>query len=441
MANIYFISLGCDKNRIDAELMCERLISAGHNICTELEKCEAAVVNTCGFIESAQKEAIDNIFDMARSKERGEIRALIVTGCLAQRYGRQLREQLPEVDAALGLAYNTEIADAVERALAGERFERFGRPEELIINGQRALSTPQHYAYIKLAEGCSNHCTYCAIPSIRGRFRSRPMEEIISEARGLAERGVRELIAVAQDTTSYGSDLYGKPELAALLKRLCDEKLFWRIRLLYAYPERINGELIELLAAERGIAAYFDIPLQHASAEVLKRMGRSGSGEDYLRLIERLRYALPEISLRSSFIVGFPGETEAQFEELLAFIKSAKLERAGCFAFSAEEGTAAARLKGQLPEEIKLERTGRFNALRDELLHSAQREKVGGVFEAVCDGYDEEHGMFSLRGDSDAPEIDSCIYAPLECDMMPGEIYRMKIIAAEGAELIGEPVY
>ena len=440
MAGIYFISLGCDKNRIDAEIMAEALISAGHTITDDLADADAALINTCGFIDSAKEEAIENIFDMVRAKERGEIKAVIVTGCLAERYRGELRAQIPEIGAVLGLARNADIASCVERALEGESFEEYGDKESLILNAPRALSTPQHFAYIKLAEGCSNRCTYCAIPSIRGRFRSRASGEIISEARGLAARGVRELICVAQDTTSYGLDLEGGETLASLLQKLAKIEALWRIRVLYAYPERITDELIETIAREQRIAKYLDIPLQHASAEVLRRMGRAGSGEDYLKLIERLRDACPDITLRSSFIVGFPGETEEQFCELLEFLKKARLERAGCFIYSAEEGTPAARMGEQIPEEIKRERFERFGAVQNEVLLRSLDEKLNKSFEVICDGYDAERQMFACRGDADAPDVDSAIYIPLERDLVPGEVYTVRAQSADGADLLADLV-
>ena len=438
MAGIYFISLGCDKNRIDAEIMAEALISAGHTITDDLAAADAAVINTCGFIDSAKEEAIENIFDMVRAKERGEIKAVVVTGCLAERYRGELQAQISEIDAVLGLARNADIAACVERALEGERFEEYGDKESLVLNAPRALSTPQHYAYIKLAEGCSNRCTYCAIPSIRGRFRSRASGEIIAEARELAARGVRELVCVAQDTTSYGSDLEGGETLASLLSELAKIEGLWRIRVLYAYPERITDELIETIASEEKIAKYLDIPLQHASAEVLRRMGRVGCGADYLSLIEKLRSKCPDITLRSSFIVGFPGETEEQFSELLDLLRAARIERAGCFIYSAEEGTPAARMREQIPEEIKRERFERFCDMQNEILLRSLDDKVGKSVEVICDGYDGEREMFACRGDADAPDVDSAVYIPLERDLVPGEIYTVKALAADGADLLAD---
>lgn len=441
MANIYFISLGCDKNRVDAEIMAERLINAGHTITDDIASADCAIVNTCGFIESAKQEAIDNIFDMVRAKENGDIKAIIVTGCLAERYREQLRQEIPECDAVLGLAANCNIVAAVERALGGECFNMFcGGPEDLIIEGKRALSTPQHYAYLKIAEGCSNHCTYCAIPGIRGRYRSRAMENIVKEAKELAARGVRELILIAQDTTSYGSDLANGENLVSLLRELIKIDALWKIRILYAYPERLTDELIDLIANEPKIAKYLDLPMQHANRSVLHRMGRGASGDENLALIEKLRCAVPNITLRSTFIVGFPGETEQEFDELMEFISKAQLDRAGCFAYSAEEGTPAARMKDQLDDETKQHRAQLFTESQTAIMLRRLDMAVGTTVEAICDGYDDSTGMFACRSDSDAPEVDSCIYVPAEQDLMPGEIYKLVITAADGDTLLADVV-
>lgn len=438
MAKIFFISLGCDKNRIDSEIMLKRLSDGGHEIVAELDGADCAVVNTCGFIESAKREAIDAIFDMVRAKQAGDIKAVVVTGCLAQRYKSELCELIPEADAVLGLSANKDIVFAVERALKGERTAEFGKPEELVIEGARLISTPPHYSYIKIAEGCSNHCTYCAIPSIRGAYRSRPMANILAEARSLIRDGVRELIVIAQDTTSYGKDLSGGESLASLLRELCKIEGYFRIRVLYAYPERITDELIEVLGTEEKVAKYLDIPLQHASAPVLKRMGRYGSAETLIALIEKLRGGVKGITLRSTFIVGFPGETEEQFSELIGFIKKARLDRAGCFEFSAEEGTPAEKLGPMIDEETKAKRAEIFRFTQTEIMAAKNAERIGTTIQAVCDGFDEEKGMFACRGDADAPEIDTAVYLPLESDLMVGEVYEIKITGADEFDLLGE---
>lgn len=438
MANIFFISLGCDKNRIDAEIMADKLISAGHRIAATPEEADCAVINTCGFIESAKKEAIDNIFDMIREKEQGTVKAVVVTGCLAQRYKEELCDLIPEIDAVVGLGKNADIVEVVEQAIGGAHIAQFGMPEELIIEGERALSTPPHYAYIKIAEGCSNHCTYCAIPKIRGRFRSRKQDDILAEAKQLAARGVRELIVIAQDTTSYGKDLDDGTSLSTLLKELCKIEDLWKIRVLYAYPDRITDELIQTMAENPKIARYLDLPLQHANKQVLKRMARFGDKETLLALIGKLRAAMPDITLRSSFIVGFPGETEEQFIELCDFLKEAKLDRAGCFPFSCEEGTAAEKLTPQLDEETKLRRAEQFTLVQTDVLAQKRQEQIGREIEVICDGFDFDRELFACRGEADAPEIDTNVWLEPECDLMPGEIYRVRVTDADEFDLYAE---
>ncbi len=440
MAGIYFISLGCDKNRVDAEIMSAKLAAAGHRIVDDIADADCAVVNTCGFIADAQREAIDCILDMAELKKAGALRAVVVTGCLAQRNREEVARLLPEVDAVAGLSADADIVGIVNGALAGERFCGGFEPEGLCLSGERLLSTPQHYAYLKIAEGCSNRCTYCTIPSIRGRYRSRPAREVVDEARRLVDGGVRELILIAQDTTSYGIDLGGGESLAGLLRRLCGIDGLWRVRILYAYPERITDELIEVIAQNEKIANYLDIPMQHACDAVLRRMGRRGGGAELRALIERLRGRIQGVTLRSTFIVGFPGETDEQFEELCAFLKEARLERAGCFEFSPEDGTPAARLPGQVDDEIKHERSEQFKLLQSEIMDARQRELVGSVCEVICDGFDEEAGMFACRGDADAPDVDGCVWLPLGCDLIPGEVYRVRIVSADGADVTAELV-
>ncbi|MEG2677065.1 MAG: 30S ribosomal protein S12 methylthiotransferase RimO [Oscillospiraceae bacterium] len=438
MANIFFISLGCDKNRIDAEIMARLLIDGGHRIVEDISEADCAVVNTCGFIESAKKEAIDNIFDMLRAKEQGIVKAVVVTGCLAQRYRDELCELIPEADAVIGIAKNSDICEVVEGAVAGKRTAAFGDPDKLAINGKRALSTPQHYAYIKIAEGCSNHCTYCAIPKIRGRFRSRRPEDIVSEAAELVGNGVRELIIIAQDTTGYGKDLDGGINLSMLLKKLCEIDGIWKMRILYAYPDRIDDELINTLASEPKIAKYLDIPFQHANAEVLKRMARFGSKEMLLDIINKLRAAMPDITIRSTFIVGFPGETEEQFIELCEFLKQAQLDRAGCFEFSCEEGTAAEKMTPQLDDETKHRRAEQFELVQTGILAQKRLTQLGRELEVICDAFDEERELFACRSEYDAPDIDTNVFVPLEADLMPGELYRVKIVKADMFDLYAE---
>ena len=440
MPDIYFISLGCDKNRIDAEIMARRLIEAGHSIVAQPSEADCAIVNTCGFIDSAKQEAIESIFDMVREKEQGSVKAVVVTGCLAQRYAEELQKEIPEVDAVIGLKYNDDICGVVARAMGGEKIGAFGNPEELTITGARQLSTPQHYAYLKIAEGCSNKCTFCAIPGIRGAYRSRAMQEITDEANALSDEGVREIILIAQDTTSYGKDLNGGESLAVLLDRLCGIEGIWRIRLLYAYPDKISGELIETMACQPKIAKYIDIPMQHCSTDILRRMGRFGDRAALVDIIAKLRAAMPDITVRSTFIVGFPGETEEQFTELIDFLKDVRLDRVGCFAYSPEEDTPAARLPQQHSDGTKNRRAEQFMTVQTRILSEKLQTAAGNIIEVICDGYDEEKGCFACRGDGDAPDIDTCVLLPLECDLMPGEVYSVRITGTDGADCYGELV-
>ena len=435
---IYFISLGCDKNRVDAEMLCHRLVSAGFSITSEFEEADAAIINTCGFIESAKAEAIENIFDMVREKDAGNIRAIVVTGCLSERNGEEMMELIPEVDAVVGIGQNADIAAIMRRALDGEGHAFSRCPLNLPLEGERLLSTPQHYAFIKIAEGCDNHCTYCAIPAIRGRYRSREEAAILAEAKQLVSYGVRELIVIAQDTTTYGKDLAGGENLTRLLQKLTAIEGLWKVRVLYAYPEHITEELIAEFANNDKLCKYLDLPLQHADSAVLKRMGRFGSGEENLALLRRLRAEIPGMTLRSTFIAGFPGESERQFQNLLQFLDDAQLDRAGCFAYSAEEGTPAGRLPEQLPEEEKLQRAERFYEAQIAISERRQAARVGSEFEAICDGFDEERMMYLCRGEMDAPETDCYALVPLAADLMPGEVYLLRAVEADGLDLICE---
>lgn len=435
---IYFISLGCDKNRIDAEMMCHRLEEAGYGITTDIGEAEAALINTCGFISSAKEEALENIFDMVNEKNAGSIKALIVTGCLSERNGEEMMELIPEVDAVVGIGQNADIVSIVEGALTGKKHGFRRDPLSLPLEGERLISTPQHYAFIKIADGCDNKCTYCAIPGIRGSYRSRPAENIIREAEKLVSYGVRELIVVAQDTTSYGKDLEDGCDLAQLLHMLSEIEGLWKIRVLYAYPEKITERLIDEIASNTKIAKYLDIPLQHADEKVLRRMARFGSGEKNLELIRHLRERIPGITLRSTFIAGFPGETQEQFSRLLDFIKEAGLDRAGCFAYSEEEGTPASRMPVQVSERIREKRASTFYAVQEKITVQRQKARIGSEFEAICDGYSEERNAFLLRGESDTPEDDCYALVPLDKDLMPGEVYLLRAVDIDGTDLICE---
>ncbi|MEA5050254.1 MAG: 30S ribosomal protein S12 methylthiotransferase RimO [Oscillospiraceae bacterium] len=438
MANIYFISLGCDKNRIDAEIMLKKLSDAGHDIVADAAEADCAVVNTCGFIESAKQEAIDAVFDMVREKQKGRLRALVVTGCLAERYRAQVADEIPEIDAVVGLAGNADICAVVEAALAGKKEQRFGEKTALPLGGARLLSTPPHYAYIKIAEGCSNHCTYCAIPSIRGPFRSRAQADILDEAASLARDGVRELIVIAQDTTSYGRDLGGGESLAGLLAALSRIDGLWKIRVLYAYPDRIDDALIGAMASLPKVARYLDLPLQHADGGVLRRMGRFGDRAALLALLQKLRARIPGITLRSTFIVGFPGETDAQFEELLGFLRDAQFDRAGCFEYSPEEGTPAERLAPRIGDDVKAARAARFREVQSAIMAAKNRDKIGARAQVICDGFDEQKGMFACRSEGEAPDIDPIVWLPLSCDLMVGDVYDVRITGADDVDVYAE---
>ena len=437
---IYFISLGCDKNRVDAEKLCFLLENAGYGITSDLEEADVAIINTCGFIESAKTEALDNIFDMVNAKIEGIIKAVIVTGCLSERHGKEMMEIIPEVDAVVGIGQNSEIVDIVGKALHGTDNEYRRSPLDLPLEGDRLISTPQHYAFLKIAEGCDNHCTFCAIPGIRGKYRSRKPEAILEEAHKLVSYGVREIILVAQDTTSYGKDLDEKVSLASLLRDMSAIEGLWKIRILYAYPEHITDELLSEMASNSRICKYLDIPLQHADDLVLRRMGRFGSGKENLELIKKIKKTVPGITLRSTFIVGFPGETDEQFDSLISFLRDAQIDRAGCFTYSAEEGTAAEKLKDQLPEELKKERAEIFYDIQQEITQRLQENKVGSVTDVICDFFDEDRASFICRSESDAPEDDLMVMVPLKYDLIPGEIYKVRITGTDGLDLAAEPI-
>lgn len=339
---IGMISLGCPKNQVDAEIMLAKLVEAGFEITSEPYGADAVIINTCGFIDDAKQEAIDNILEMAELKKDGDIKAIVVTGCLAERYKQEVMDEMPEIDAIIGIGANDDIAEVCRKAIEGEKYCDFPSKYSLPMCGERVLTTPEYWAYLKIAEGCSNCCTYCAIPSIRGKFRSRKMEDILSEAQSLAESGVKELIVIAQDTTKYGLDLYGELKLPELLKKLSEiDKIEW-IRLLYCYPDALTDELIDEIGRNEKVCKYIDLPLQHADENVLARMNRTGGKNELLELIAKLRSRIPEVVIRTTFITGFPGETEEEFTVLSEFVDEAEFDRLGCFAYSAEEGTKAA---------------------------------------------------------------------------------------------------
>ena len=437
------VSLGCPKNQVDAEMLLFTLKERGFKIVNDPADADAVIVNTCGFIESAKQESINEIIELGKLKQEGKIKAIIVTGCLAQRYQNEITAQLFEVDAAIGIGANEKIADVVEKVLAdnSEKIEDFPDKHLLPLDGKRIQSTPPYTAYIKIAEGCDNRCTYCAIPMIRGRFRSRQPESIIAEAKELAENGVKELIVVAQDTTRYGEDLYGEPHLAKLLKELCKiDGLKW-IRILYCYPDRLTDELIDTIAEEEKIVKYIDLPLQHCNGEVLKRMNRRGNRESLSELIGKIKAKIPNIVLRSTFITGFPGETEEQFEELAEFAAEAKFLRLGCFAYSAEENTPAAEFDGQVDDETKQRRADIIMEHQQSVMADYCEAMVDSEIEVLVEGYDRLAECYYGRTYADAPEVDGCIFFTTGGKKVQnGTFVRVKITDYMGCDPVGEMI-
>ena len=399
------VSLGCPKNQVDAEILLAMIQDAGYELTNEAGLADVVIVNTCGFIESAKQESIENILEFCQLKQEGQIKCVVVTGCLAERYRDEVAKEIPEADVILGLGSNKEIVSAIKRALSGERFTCYGEKNKLPMEGRRVLTTLPYYAYLKIAEGCDNCCSYCAIPMIRGRFRSRKMEDIIDEAKDLAARGVKELVVVAQDTTRYGEDLYEKQLLPKLLEELCKIDGFVWIRTLYCYPERITDELLDVIAREDKLAKYLDIPLQHCSKDVLKAMNRTGNRESLTALMQKIRQRIPGITLRTTLIAGFPGETEENFEELMEFVKEIRFERLGCFAYSAEEGTRAAAMKDQIPEEIKQQRADHIMEQQMFINEQNNQAEIGKTKRAVVEGYDKYGSVYFGRTEGDAPDI------------------------------------
>lgn len=438
---VSMVSLGCCKNQVDGEIMLKKLSDAGYEVIADAGLSDVVIVNTCGFIQSAKEEAIENILEFCTLKGEGRIKRVIITGCLSERYRDEVAKEIPEADAVIGIGKNENICEIVSRVLSGEKVVSFGDKESLPLEGDRILTNPPHYAYVKIAEGCSNNCTYCAIPSIRGPFRSRTIEDIEKEVKRFADDGITEINIVAQDTTRYGEDIYGEPCLDKLLRRLTKiESVKW-LRILYAYPERITDSLIEVIAEEEKIVKYIDIPIQHASDEVLKRMNRKGSREEYLELIKKLRERIPGVALRTSLIAGFPGETEEQFEELCEFVKEVRFDRLGCFAYSKEEGTPAASLKGQLSEKVKEKRADIVMTEQQTIMEVNASADVGKVLTVLAEGFDRYAGVYIGRSYKDAPDIDPKVFFTSEVkDIETGNFYDVRITDTMGFDLIGERI-
>lgn len=437
---IGMISLGCPKNQVDAEIMLSKLQNDGFEIVSDPMDADLIIVNTCGFIENAKKDSIENILDTVSYREDNPELKVLVTGCLAERYQSEIFEEIPEVDSVIGIGANDDIAEICHRILDGEKVEMYPPKENLSFDGDRVLTTPPYSAYLKIAEGCSNHCTYCAIPSIRGEFRSRPSESILAEAKRLAEKGVKELVVVAQDTTRYGEDIYGRNALAPLLKALCQiDGVEW-IRLLYLYPERIDDALISTIAENDKIVKYMDIPLQHCNERVLRRMNRHGNREELTALLNKIRDRIPGVTLRTTFIAGFPGETEEEFEELCEFVDEMKFERMGCFAYSEEEGTPAARLDGMLDPEERERRAEIINERQAQILDNINESLIGKTLDTIVEGYDPYTDAYYGRTSMDAPEIDTLIYFTCGYELEDGDIVQVEVMNVVDAELTGEVV-
>lgn len=438
-----FVSLGCPKNQLDTEVMLHEVAAAGYEITPEETEADVVIINTCGFIESAKKEAIENILDIAWLKKNHTLKAIVVTGCLAERYREGILEEFPEVDAVLGVGSIHNIVEAIESVTVKKKkgskrkYSSFEDKETVVLGGDRILTTPDYMAYLKIAEGCDNRCAYCAIPSIRGKFRSRPMEDLVEEARQLESLGVRELCIVAQDITRYGLDLYGEYRLAELLRRITEATDIPWIRLLYCYPDKITDELIAEIRDNPKILKYIDLPIQHISDSMLTAMNRHGDSAMVRGVIEKLRREIPNIVIRTTFIVGFPGETEADFEELCEFVKTVKFERAGVFPYSREEDTPAYDFPNQIEEQTKQDRMDLLMREQLEINEARNAEKVGTVITVLCEDFDPVSEMHFGRSEEDAPEIDGKVYFRSEMRIAPGSFVRVKIREVVDYDLVG----
>lgn len=435
---ILFISLGCDKNLADSEEMLGLLTAGGHEITDDEIQADAIVINTCCFIKDAKEESVETILEMAEYKKTGSCHALIVTGCMAQRYQKEIIEEVPEVDAVLGTTSYGDIVKALEEAVAGNHFEEFRDIDYLPDTGsKRVLTTGGHFGYLKIAEGCDKHCTYCIIPKLRGKFRSVPMERLIAQAEDMAEQGVKELILVAQETTVYGKDLYGKKSLHILLKKLCEIRGIRWIRILYCYPEEIYDELIETIRDEKKICHYLDIPIQHASDRILKRMGRRTSKQELIDIVGKLRKEIPDIVLRTTLITGFPGETEEDHEELKEFVDEMEFDRLGVFTYSPEENTPAAEMADQVPEEVKEERRDELMELQQEISYDRGQDRIGQELLVMIEGKVADESAYIGRTYGDAPKVDGYIFVQTGELLMTGDFAKVRVTGALEYDLIG----
>lgn len=439
--NILFISLGCDKNLVDSEVMLGLIKDRGYTLTNDESEADIAIVNTCSFIHDAQQESVNTILEMAQLKTTGRLKVLIVTGCLAQRFKEDILAEIPETDAIVGTTSYDEIITVIDRALEGEKVKSFKPIDYLPENRtERVITTGGYFNYLKIAEGCDKHCSYCIIPSLRGNYRSVPMEELIADAKSLADRGVKELNIVAQETTMYGKDLYGKKSFHLLLKKLCRiDGIEW-IRILYCYPEEIYDELIETIKTEPKICHYLDMPIQHASDVILKRMGRRTDRTQLMSVIDRLRREIPDIALRTTLITGFPGETEQDHEILKDFVRKMRFDRLGVFTYSAEDGTAAAGFSGQIDEAVKEARRDALMAIQQEIAFEAAKAMIGERVRVMIEGKIPEDGVYIGRTYKDAPNVDGYIFVRAPWEMMSGDIVPVVITGSNDYDLIGDVI-
>lgn len=439
MMHILFVSLGCDKNLVDSEVMLGLLAKRGYGFTDDEAEADIIVINTCAFIQDAKEESVNTILEMAGYKKEGKCKALIVTGCLAQRYRQEIIDEIPEVDAVLGTTTYDSISEAIDQALGGAHMLKCEDINRLVLtDAKRLLTTGGHYAHLKIAEGCDKHCTYCIIPKLRGSYRSVPMERLVAEARELAQQGVKELILVAQETTLYGMDLYGEKSLHRLLKELCTIKGIRWIRVQYCYPEEIYDELIQTIKEEPKVCHYLDLPIQHASDRILKRMGRRTSQQDIRNIVERLRKEIPDICLRTTLISGFPGETEEDHEELMAFVDELEFDRLGVFAYSPEEDTPAALMEDQIPEEVKEERRDELMELQQEISFEKAEDMIGRELWCMVEGKVADEYAYVARTYKDAPGVDGYIFIQTPEELMSGDFVRVHVTGADEYDLIGE---
>ena len=434
------VSLGCSKNQVDGEIMLSLIQRDGYELCGDAEQCDVVIINTCAFIEDAKRESIENILEFCELKRQGVIKSVVVTGCLAERYQQELVTEVPEADVILGIGRNTDIVNAIDQALQGERVVEFAPKDELVMDAERVLTNAPYYAYIKLADGCDNRCTYCAIPNIRGRFRSRKMENILEEVRRFAAQGVTEMNLVAQDTTRYGEDIYGKLMLPELIREVCKvDGVHW-VRILYCYPQRVTDELLEVMASEPKVVKYMDVPVQHASGRILKAMNRRDDYGYLKNLMQKIREKIPGVVLRTTFITGFPGETEEDFAEVTRLVKEVKFERVGCFTYSPEDGTPAYSMPEQIDEETKRRRADIVMSEQLAIAEEFARSWIGRELEVVVEGLNEETGIYYGRSYMDAPDIDTRVYFDSPYEHETGEYVMVTVTGSQGYDLVAEEV-